>query len=156
MFALKPWTKRMLAPLPRAETPFDWIPDEFATLFNRFFTTGPVIETPEWPYRWGMTTEEKEKEMVIRYEMPGFAPEEVKVELLGDRLVVEAEHKEKEPAEKEKVEEKAERYAHVKRVIALPAEIDVEKLEAVLKNGVLEIRIPRKPEAVARRIEVKA
>jgi len=151
MFALTPWKTRAAAPLPRAEHPFGWLPEEFETLFNRFFTRLPMMETLEWPYRWGLTMEEKEKEVVVRFELPGFAPEEVKVELIGERLMVEAEHK-----EPEKKEEKAEReYAHVKRELTLPPELELEKAEAVYRNGVLEVHVPRKPEAAGRRLEVK-
>jgi len=155
MFALKPLTRRTTALLPR-ETPFNWLPEEFGTLFNRFFTW-PVMETPEWPYRWALTTEETEKEYVIRVELPGFAPEEVKVELTGEELVVEAEHKEPvEKKEAEKPEEKVERtYAHVRRVMTLPPEVEREKVEAIYRHGVLEIHLPRKPEAAGRKIEVK-
>jgi len=153
MFALMPWRKRTVAPLPRMETPFRWLPEEFETLVNRLFTGLPVLETSEWPYRWGLTMEEKEKEIVVRVELPGFAPEEVKVEVTGERLMVEAEHKEPEKKEeKEKVERE---YAHVKREVTLPPEIEAEKAEATFRNGVLEVHLPRKPEAVGRRIEVK-
>jgi HSP20 family protein len=149
MFALKPWTRRMPALVPRFERPFGWMPEEFTNFFNRFL---PVPETAEWPYAWGLTTEEKEKEVVVRVELPGFEPEEIKVELLGERLMVEAEHKE--PAEK--TEEKTERaYAHARRELTLPAGVELEKAEAVYRNGVLEIRLPRKPEEMGRRIEVK-
>jgi HSP20 family protein len=128
------------------------MPEEFATLFNRFLNTWPVLERAEWPYAWGLTTEEKEKEFVIRVELPGFEPEEVKVDLLAERLTVEAEHKE--PAEK--AAEKTEgAYAHVKRELTLPPGVELEKAEAVYRNGVLEVHLPRKPEAVGRRIEIK-
>jgi len=150
MFALTPMTRRMEALLPRVETPFAWMPEEFNTLFNRFFPSLPLLETAEWPYRWNLTMEELEKEIVVRVELPGFAPEEVKVELTGGRLLVEAEHKE--PAEKAEAERA---YTHVKREITLPPEIEPEKVEAVFRNGVLEVHVPRKPEAVGRRIEVK-
>jgi len=152
MFALKPGTKRMSALVPRTEMPFPWMPEEFATLFNRFFPSWPVPETAEWPYAWGLTTEEKEKEVVVRVELPGFEPEEVTVELLAERLMVEAEHKE--PAEKE-VEKTERAYAHVKRELTLPPGVEPEKAEAVYRNGVLEVHLPRKPEAMGRRIEVK-
>jgi HSP20 family protein len=142
-----------MAPLPRTETPFRWLP-EFENLFNRFMTW-PAIEMYEWPYRWGLTMEEMEKEVVVRVELPGFTPEEIKVELLGERLMVEAEHKE--PVEKKEKEVKAEEreYAHVKRELTLPPEVEMEKAEASYRNGVLEVHLPRKPEAVGRRIEVK-
>jgi len=157
MFALKPVT-RMMPPLPRAEMPFGWLKEEFAPLFARLFEGWPVMETPEWPYRWAMTTEEKEKEVLVKFELPGFAPEEVKVELLGEELMIEAEHKE--PVEKtekpEKPVEKVERtYAHVKRVMTLPPNVELEKITALYRNGVLEVYLPRKPEAVGRKIEVK-
>jgi len=141
--------------LPRAERPFGLLFEEPERLFNRvtkFFTELPMIETPEWPYGWGLTMEEKEKEIVIRGEMPGFEPEEVKVELIGERLVIEAEHKEEVKKEEEEVERA---YAHVKRTISLPVEVELEKIEAVYRNGVLEVHVPRKPEAVGRRILVK-
>jgi len=157
MFALMPWTKRAVAPLPRAEMPFGFLPTEFANLFNRFFTDLPVLETPEWPNRWSMTAEELEKEFIFRVELPGFLPEEVMVELLGEELRVEAEHKvAAENAEKEAVPKKTERtYAHVRRVLTLPAGVELEKAEALYRNGILEVHLPRKPEAVGRRIEVK-
>jgi len=157
MFALKPLTKRMLAPLPRTEMPFGWLREDFAPLFDRFFEGWPMLEMPEWPYRWAMTTEEKEKEVIFRFELPGFAPDEVKVELTGAELKIEAEHKEAGEVEnKEKKPEKVERtYAHVKRVLTLPPGVEAEKAEAVYRNGVLEIHLPRKPEMVGRLIEVK-
>lgn len=153
MFALKPWMSRT-PQLARVEQPFGWMPEEFGPLFNRLFSRFPVMEVPEWEYPWGMTTEEKEKEIVVRFELPGFEPAELKVELLAERLTVEAEHKEAE--EKEKGKEKTERaYAHVKRTLTLPPGVELEKAEAVFRNGVLEVHLPRKPEEVGRRIEVK-
>lgn len=149
MSALTPWVKRMLAPFPRTERPFTLIPEEFEGLFNRFLTW-PVMETAEWPFRWGLTMEEKEKEFYVRVELPGFKPEEVKVELLGERLTVEAEHKV--AAEKGKEESKR---VHVKRTITLPPGVELEKAEATYRNGVLEVHVPRKAEEVGRRIEVK-
>jgi len=80
------------------------MPEEFEKLFARFTTTWPVMETPEYP--WGLTLEEKEKEVVVRAELPGFEPEEVKVEVAGELLTVEAEHKEPAEEKEEKKEKK--------------------------------------------------
>jgi HSP20 family protein len=152
MFALKPWRKSRRALLPRLETPFGWMAQEFPGLISRLFTTWPLMETLEPFYPYDVMTEAKEKELVVRVELPGFEPSEVKVELLAERLMVEAEHEE--PAGK--AEEKPEgAYAHVGRTILLPPGLELEKAEAVYRNGVLEVRVPRTPEAVGRRIEVK-
>jgi len=153
MFALKPMTtRRMEAMLPRTENLFGW-PVEFETLFDRLFRL-PVLEAPEWNYPWGLTTEEKEKEVVVRAELPGFTPEEVFVEITGNALTVKAEHKPVEEKEKPaKAEVKPERtFAYE---VTLPEAVELEKVEATYRNGVLEVHFPRKPEAVGRRIEVK-
>jgi HSP20 family protein len=105
--------------------------------------------TSEWPYRWDVTTDENEKEFVTRFELPGFDPAEVKVEISGDRLLVEAERKTKEENAQDR------KYTHVKRMIILPTGVKLDAVAANYRNGVLEIHIPRAPETLGRRIEVK-
>lgn len=152
MFALTPWRETAL--LPRTE-PFSMLTEgPLSRLFNRFFTewpTWPMLEMIEMPAR-AFTTEETEKEFIIRAELPGFTPEELTVELRGEVLAVEAEHKV--PAEKA-VESTERAYSRVRRMITLPPEVELERMEASYRNGVLEVRVPRKPEAVGRRIPVK-
>ena len=66
-------------------------------------------------------------------------------------LTIRAEYKEK--TEKET----AERYeARFERVLTLPEGIEPEKVEARYRNGMLEVHLPRTPEARPRCIEVKA
>lgn len=150
MFALAPLTRRSMALLPRTEGPFGLIPEGITELFNRLLTGLP--EMPELLPVRGLTMEEMEKEVVIRAELPGFEPAEVRAEVLGDRLTIEAEHRE--PAGEG--EEKAERVlAHVRRVVTLPPEVEPDRAEAIYRNGVLAVHVPRRPEALARRIEVK-
>jgi len=153
MFALMPWTRRNSL-LPRSEDPITRIPEEFENLFDRLLTSWPIVETPDWPNGWDLTTEENDKEFVVRFELPGFEPTEVKVETAGDRLTVEAEHKEPATNESAGRTERAER--RVRRVLTLPTGIMMDKTEATYRNGVLEVRIPREPAAVGRRIEVNA
>jgi len=145
MFALMPWTRRS-GLLPRVD-----IPDDFGTLVNRLFAPWPAFEALEAD-RWNVTTEENDKEFMIRYELPGFEPAEVKVELIGDRLTVEAEHKTEEKTEGSN----GRTFAHVKRTITVPPGVELDKMEAIYRNGVLEVHVPRAPEAVGRRIEVKS
>jgi HSP20 family molecular chaperone IbpA len=125
---------------------------EFAALFDRFFGAWPLLAEPleEKPY-WGFEIEETVKEAVIRAEVPGFEVGDLKLEVAGDTLMILAEHK-KEVKEKEAEE----RYlGRLERTVLLPPDVEVEKIEAVYRNGILEIHIPKKPDAVPRRIEVK-
>jgi HSP20 family protein len=153
MFGLIPSRegRRTQALLPRFEAPFRlW--EEFEPVFERFFGTWPTpAEMMEVPGYRGLRLEETEKEYLVRAELPGFEPAEVTVTLLGNVLTIEAKHGE-EPKEGEAKER---HYAHAKRSVTLPAEAELEKLEATYRNGILEVRLPKAPEAVARRIEVK-
>jgi len=149
MFALMPWTRRN-ALLPRIDSPLARIPEEFGNFVDRLLANWPAMETPEWLNWWGVTTEETDKELMIGMELPGFEAAEVKVEVAGDRLTVEAVRSE--PGAK--AEETTER-ARVRRVLTLPPGIDLAKADAKYRNGILEVHVPRIPEAVGRRIEVK-
>ena len=158
MFALMPWRKeKRAAVLPRVETPFGFLADEFPVLFNRLVNAWPIAEMTEWPYGWDVTTEETDKEVIVRLELPGFELEDVKVTVIPGALTVEAEHKEPaEEIEAKKTGEKPERArAYVKHVETLPPEVELDKVEAMYRNGMLEIHLPRKAEAVGRRVEVK-
>jgi len=155
MFALMPWTRRNEM-LPRIDSPFARIP-EIGTMVDRLLNSWPALDIPEvtdWSNFWGLTTEENDKEFVVRIELPGFEPAEVKAEVAGDRLTVEAVHTAPAAKTEDKTEERTER-ARVRRTLTLPAGIEMDKAEATYRNGVLEIHFPRVPEAVGRRIEVK-
>jgi HSP20 family protein len=146
MFALMPWMRQPTL-LPRVEFP----EDDFGTLFDRLMSY-PGTETSDWPNRWALTTEENEKEFLIRFELPGFDPKDIKVEISGDRLVVEGDNKPRE----ENAQEKTDRnHTHVKRMITLPTGVNRDAVEANYRNGVLEVHIPRTPETLGRKIEVK-
>jgi HSP20 family protein len=136
--------------------PFGLMRPELPELLEHFFGRWPMME---WPWEEeidrGLEVVEKEKEILVRVAVPGFEPAELVVEIVGNVLTVRAEHREKEVPEK-KEEVPVERpLARTLRSILLPEGIEPEKVTALFKNGVLEVLIPRKPEVVPRRIEVK-
>ena len=157
MFGLMPWRRERPteALLPEAR-PLGLMRRELDTLFDRFFGLWPLDlpEGTEFPPTWGLKVEEKEKEVVVRAEAPGFEPAELDVTILGDVLTIIAMHK---PAKKEgkEVEVKEERVAEMKRYVTLPPGVDLARIEAFYRNGVLEIHLPRTAEALGRRIEIK-
>jgi HSP20 family protein len=129
--------------------PFAWFPREFASLFDRAFPAFPVPFEARYPAYWGLETEEMEHEYVIRAEAPGFEASELEVTLTGNTLTIRAEHR---PAEKEAV---LRPYGRLERTMTLPEGVNPEKVEALYCNGVLEVHLPKAPEAMTRRIEVR-
>jgi len=99
-----------------------------------------------------LEVKETEKEVVVRAEVPGFEAAELEVELRNNCLHIRAEKK-PEAENKEKDYEYTER--RYERYVELPVETDPAKVEAMSRNGVLEVRLPKAETAFARRIPVK-
>jgi HSP20 family protein len=156
MFNLTPWRRHgsdggQLA--PRNEFPLNRIRDDFDALFDRFFTNWPApFEGWGREGAWGLQVEDAEKEVVVRADAPGFEAGDFDIQISGNLLTLRAEQK-KEEKEKESGSYYAER--RLQRSVTLPAGVDPEKVEARYRNGVLELKLPKTPEAQAKRIEVK-
>lgn len=151
MFGLMPHKKADRNLAREREWPFGLMRREVAPLFERFF--GPWTSLMDAPLEGmveGFEVENKEKEIIVRAEVPGFDPAELVVEVTGNLLMIRAE---KAKEENKNGEEKF--YGITERSILLPVGVEAEKIEAVCKNGILEIKLPKKPEALSRRVEVK-
>lgn len=100
---------------------------------------------------------ENEKAISVTAELPGLDEKDVKVTLNDYGLSIRGEKKwEKE--EKNNDQHLIERsYGEFSRVIALPKEVDREKIQANFKKGVLTVLIPKseKAQASAKEIPVK-
>jgi HSP20 family protein len=154
MFGLKPRNREKMETSPRVGHPIQLFRDEFDDLFDRFMERWPLVDA--WEHTtpaWGLDLEETDKEVVVRAEMPGFDAADFDLRVAGDLLTIQAEHKEKEKGKE--AEKKTERYTKMTRSITLPPGTDLEKVEATYRNGILEVKMPRKPEAVGRKIPVK-
>jgi len=93
---------------------------------------------------------EGESEYKMRFDMPGMNKEDVKVWVEEKMLVVKAEKaaKKNEMVEQEKAQEEEEEwsaksYGRYSSRIALPDNVQFEKIKAEVKDGVLYISIPK-------------
>jgi HSP20 family protein len=95
-------------------------------------------------------------ELVVTAEMPGVSKEDLQVRAMPDRLEVRAEVQR---AREEKDEDYVHRerdYSAFERAIPLPAEVVPDKSVANLKDGVLEVRLPKQePTRQAKPVNVK-
>ncbi len=89
---------------------------------------------------------ETDKELIMNIELPGVDKKDIEVELKGNNLEVKVERKEEHKTEdKKKGFYRLERsYAGFYRQFPLPENVNKDKIDASYKNGVLEIRIPKK------------
>jgi HSP20 family protein len=95
-----------------------------------------------------------DKELVIRGELPGVEKDDIEVTVMGDRLMIEAERE----FEKEDDEDAYYRheigYGKLMRTIALPVTVEAENIHAELKDGILEVTLPKLEVAERHTIEV--
>ena len=94
--------------------------------------------------------------LVIRADVPGIKPEEVKVEVEDDILTVSGQHEERKEEKDKDYLRRERRYGSFSRSMALPAGVDPKRIKATTHDGVVEVTIPLPKEPEKKKIEVKA
>lgn len=100
---------------------------------------------------------EKENAYEVTAELPGMDEKNIEVRLADGNLTIKGE-KEEEKEEKRKgyyLQER--RFGSFERRFEVPAGVDIDKIEASFKKGVLKATLPKKPEATKpeKKIEIK-
>ena len=98
---------------------------------------------------------ETDNELIVKAELPGVRKEDVEVVVRENYLIIRAEKKEEHKEEKRNVYLSERIYGKVERVIPLPPDVDVENIKASFKDGVLEIRIPKKSATKEKKISIE-
>jgi HSP20 family protein len=91
--------------------------------------------------------------LFVEAELPGVAEEHVDVTVHNGVLFLRGERK---PAEGRKYFYNSRGYGRFERVINLPEQVDVEKVEAEFKNGLLSIKLPKSQAAKPKKITLTA
>jgi len=93
--------------------------------------------------------------LVIRADVPGIKPEEVKIEVEDDILTVSGEHEERKEEKDKDYLRRERRYGSFHRSMALPAGVDAKKIKAKTHDGVVEVTIPLPKAPEKKKIEIK-
>jgi HSP20 family protein len=108
------------------------------------------------PVGWipAVDIEEQEDAYIVEAEVPGVKREDVNIELVGNELMITGELKERE--RKGIIRRSTRRVGRFEFRVTLPDQVDPEKIDASLNDGVLTVRVPKSERAQRRRIEVKS
>jgi HSP20 family protein len=98
--------------------------------------------------------EERDDAYVIEAELPGVKRQDVNIELVGNELAITGEIKERE--RKGAVRRRTRRTGRFEYRVTLPNQVDAEKIEADLDQGVLTVRVPKSEREQRRKIEIKS
>jgi HSP20 family protein len=96
---------------------------------------------------------ERDNQLHVHAELPGLKPEDVKVEVTDDALVIRGERKYEHEHHIGKAYRSERRYGEFYREIPLPEGVNGEQARAQFRNGVLEVTIPV-PQATSSRREI--
>src|ERR1035437_778540 len=92
--------------------------------------------------------------LVVRADIPGIKPEEVKVEVEDDILTVSGEHEERTEEKDKHYLRRERRYGSFSRSMALPPGVEADKIKANTHDGVVEVTVPLPKEAKKETIKI--
>ena len=96
---------------------------------------------------------------IVTAELPGFAKDDVEVRVNSKSVELTAEKKTNDERKERNGTQKQRSYSYFHRYLTLPEGVMTEKVEGTMKNGVLELKLPkkegRKLEEKARRVDLK-
>lgn len=96
--------------------------------------------------RWGLLAgevEETDKEILVRVEVPGMEKEDCSITIEGNTLYLSGEKRLERETHGSTYHVMERAYGAFQRAIPLPRNVDADKAEAVYKNGVLNVRLPK-------------
>ena len=128
--------------------------NEMDDLFDSFFRglDKPFAGYKAWP---AIDVAEQDEAIVVRAEVPGCKAEDIEISVHGNVLTISGEKK-AEQEQKEKGYYYVEStYGSFRRELNLPTDVDPGKIEAVCKEGVLSVTLPKAAKAKAIKVKVK-
>ena len=94
--------------------------------------------------------------VVIQSTIAGVSPDDLDVSITNDMVTIRGERRRSYDVDEENFFYQECYWGTFSRSIILPVEIDADRAEAKIKNGILTIRIPKANAAMTRKLKVKA
>lgn len=131
----------------------NWLDNEFNDMLNTSWMPRMNVTAP------AINVKENKNEYDIELAAPGTTKEDFSVSLDNDgNLVIKLEHKDskKDESKKEHYLRREFSYSNYEQVLSLPDDVEKDKINAKVENGVLRVTLPRTAQAEkeTKRIEV--
>lgn len=127
--------------------------DEMTTRLGRMF---PAREDGDTFADWApaIDVQETEGEYLVKADLPDVTREDVRVAIENGVLAVEGERKQEKEEKGRKFHRIERSYGKFVRRLAVPTDVDEQKIAADFKNGVLNVHLPKSEQAKPRSIDV--
>jgi len=128
---------------------------EFGELRNRFDRMfDELTDGRQGAHSLSIDVERDNGNLVVRADVPGLKPEDVKIEVEDDILTVSGEHQESTEHKDKKFLRRERRYGAFSRSMSLPPGVDAKKIKASTRDGVVEVTIPLPKESKKEAIKI--
>jgi len=91
---------------------------------------------------------------LLRAEAPGLEKDSIEVSVRGDQVTLRGDRHIETPSSAANYHRRERESGQFRRVVTLPQAVDADHISANYKNGLLEILLPRIPEAQPRKIAI--
>ncbi|MHC4587333.1 MAG: Hsp20/alpha crystallin family protein [Planctomycetota bacterium] len=112
----------------------------------------PIWGRSHWP---AIDIAEKDNEFVVKAEIPGCKAEDVNISVNGNILTISGEKKAEEEKKEKGYYHMERSYGSFRRDLTLVSEVDPAKIEAICKDGVLTITVPKSEKSKPVKVKVK-
>ena len=99
---------------------------------------------------------EKDHNLVIRAELPGVSKEDIDIGIENGVLTLKGERKRESEVEEGNAYRLERVYGAFTRSFSLPTTVDPSKIQAVYKDGVLEVTVPKLDAAKPKKVQIRA
>jgi HSP20 family protein len=136
--------------------PYEQFRDEMDRLLTGFFG-----QVPEWSApgtvrgQPAVNVWESEDAVMVESEVPGLKSDQLDISVIGDELTLKIDRPE-EPEEGVTYHRRERPVGAFTRIIELPSDVDANRVQAELRDGVLRITLPKAETARPRKISVTA
>jgi len=122
--------------------------EEMARMFGEFGEGG---QTPQRAWAPAIEIQQDDGRMKIRAELPGTNPDDVKIEMTDDAVIIQGERREEREEKQGGMHVSERRYGQFYRAVPLPEGAKSDGVKAQFNNGLLEIEVPVEQQKSSRR-----
>ncbi len=119
--------------------PFAELP-EFRGWFDRLLDDFGTARAREWTPAVDVVRDNGN--LILRADVPGIEPEEIRIEIREGYLTLSGEHEETTEETEKQYVRRERRYGSFSRSVPLPEGVEAKKIKAKTHDGVLEVTIP--------------
>ena len=121
-------------------------------LFDEFYSQ-PLTKSEGMPL---IDMYQTDDDIVVKATLPGVKADDLDIQITGDVLTIHGEVKDESEKKEAKYHMREQRYQSFSRSLKLPTTVVADKAKAEIKDGILNLTLPKAEESKPKSISVKA